>query len=91
MSNQFRELCARLGIQGLRSHDLSHTCGTRLAELVYGVTTISNSKVLGYSSLTMSIGYIHPEYSIKKAVEDLAKFESFTTNINTTEKLESPS
>ncbi len=88
IGNRFRRLCATLGIQGLRFHDLRHTCGTRLAELGYDVATIS--KVLGHSSITMSMRYVHPKDLLRKAVEDLDKFINSTANFTTNENLKNP-
>jgi integrase len=83
ISDKFRLLCKRLGVQGLRFHDLRHTCGTRLAEKGYGIETIS--KVLGHSSIVMSMRYVHPKESVKRAMEDLATFESRATQTTTHE------
>jgi integrase len=84
IGNQFRRLCAKLGIHGLRFHDLRHTCGTRLSELGCDVATIS--KVLWHSSITMSTRYLHTKDLRRKAVEDLGKFTDSTTKITTTER-----
>lgn len=86
ISVRFRTLCRRLGIKDLRFHDLRHTCGTRLAERGHGIETIS--KALGHSSITMSMRYVHPKDSVKRAMEDLANFESMATNIATSKELE---
>ncbi len=88
LSNKFVELCKGLGIQELSFHDLRHTCGTRLAERGHGIETIS--KVLGHSSISMSMRYVHPKESVKRAMEDLANFENFTTNFATDENHEYP-
>lgn len=88
ISIRFSTLCKRLGIKDLRFHDLRHTCGTRLAEKGHGIETIS--KVLGHSSITMSMMYVHPKDSVKRAMEDLANFESLTTNLTTSEDLDNP-
>jgi integrase len=89
ISTQLRRLRSRLGIGELRFHDLRHTCGTRLAELGHDVATIS--KVLGHSSVNMSMRYVHPKESVKRAMEDLEKFESLATNFTTNDNLEIPS
>jgi len=88
VGNRFTRLCAKLGIGGLRFHDLRHTCGTRLAEMGYDLGAIS--KVLGHSSIAMSMRYVHPKDSIKKAMEDLANYKTFATNFTTTKNLEEP-
>lgn len=86
LGKRFHELCKKLGIQGLRFHDLRHTCGTRLAEKGHGIETIS--KVLGHSSLTMSMRYVHLKESIKRAMEDLVDYELLATQIATHEETE---
>lgn len=86
LGKRFFELCKKLGIQGLRFHDLRHTCGTRLAEKGHGIETIS--KVLGHSSIIMSMRYVHPKESIKRAMEDLADYEALATQIATHEETE---
>lgn len=83
VSERFMRLCIKLGIQGLRFHDLRHTCGTRLAEMGKDISTIS--KALGHSSINMSMRYIHPKESVKRALEDLANYKSFATNFTTNE------
>ena len=70
LSNRFRYLCQKLEIDNLRFHDLRHTCGTRLAELGYDVSTIA--QVLGHSTLQMSMRYVHPKQVVKDALEKLA-------------------
>jgi integrase len=88
VGDRFTRLCTKLGIRGLRFHDLRHTCGTRLAEIGYDVGAIS--KVLGHSSITMSMRYVHPKDSIKKAMEDLANYKTLATSFTTSEKLYGP-
>jgi integrase len=88
ISIRFSKLCKRLGIEDLRFHDLRHTCGTRLAEKGHGIETIS--KALGHSSITMSMSYVHPKDSVRRAMEDLANFESLATNFATSEDLDKP-
>jgi integrase len=88
ISVRFSTLCRRLGIKDLRFHNLRHTCGTRPAERGHGIETIS--KALGHSSITMSMRYVNPRESVKRAMEDLANFESLATNFATTQELEEP-
>jgi integrase len=83
LGKKFHGLCKKLGIQGLRFHDLRHTCGTRLAEQGHGIETIS--KVLGHSSVKMSMRYVHPKESVRRALEDLANYEGFATHSTTHE------
>jgi integrase len=85
ISARFAKLCRELGVKDFRFHDLRHTCGTRMAERGHGVETIS--KALGHASITMSSRYVHPKESVKRAMEDLANFESFATNLAASQEL----
>jgi integrase len=83
--SRFRKLCVKLGIKGLSFHCLRHTCGTRLAEIGYDISTIS--KMLGHSSPIMSMRYVHPKDVLRRAVEDLDKYTNSTTKITITEEM----
>ncbi|MGE5446036.1 MAG: tyrosine-type recombinase/integrase [Ignavibacteriales bacterium] len=83
ISGRFMRLCIKLGLQGLRFHDLRHTCGTRLAEMGKDISTIS--KALGHSSINMSMRYVHPKESVKRAMDDLDNYRSFATSSTTSE------
>ncbi|MGE5444459.1 MAG: site-specific integrase [Ignavibacteriales bacterium] len=83
ITTRFTRLCKKLGIQGLSFHCLRHTCGTRLAEMGKDISTIS--KALGHSSVNMSMRYVHPRESVKRAMDDLANYRSFATNLATNE------
>ena len=65
--------CRRADIKGLHFHDLRHTAGTRMNESGVGIVAIS--KILGHSSVELTMKrYIHPEDSLRDAVEKLANF-----------------
>ncbi len=86
LSNRFTYLCKGLGIDGVSFHSLRHTCGTRLAEMGKDISTIS--KALGHSSINMSMRYVHPKESVRRAMDELANFRSFTTNSPPNEDLD---
>lgn len=83
LCNKFVRLCTKLGVQGFSFHGLRHTYGTRLAEMGNDISTIS--KALGHSSVNMSMRYVHPKESVKRAMEDLANYKSFAINFTTSE------
>ena len=56
--NAFLLACNRAGIKNLRFHDLRHTFATRL--VLAGVDLATVSKLLGHSSITMTMRYSHP-------------------------------
>jgi integrase len=59
------------GILEFRFHDCRHTCATRMVEA--GVDLVTVSKILGHSSITMTMKYAHPtDESMRRAVEKLA-------------------
>ncbi|MGE5444914.1 MAG: site-specific integrase, partial [Ignavibacteriales bacterium] len=88
LCHKFVQLCKRLGVQGMGFHGLRHTCGTRLAEMGKDISTIS--KALGHSSINMSMRYVHPKESVKRAMDDLVNYRSFATSFATNEGLEYP-
>src|ERR1700758_5195346 len=75
-----------VGIQGLRFHDLRHTAATRMAESGIGIDKVS--KILGHSSIQMTMRYSHPDNSLREAVEALANFRNSTTKTATNRDLE---
>ncbi len=68
----FQGACRRSNIKGLRFHDLRHTAATRMIET--GASIVAVSKILGHSTLSMTMRYAHPENSLIEAVEKLANF-----------------
>ena len=58
-----------------RFHDLRHTAGTRMIES--GVNVVLVSKILGHSDINLTVKrYIHPEESLRDAVEKLANLNT---------------
>lgn len=83
ISTLFDRLCKKLGIKGVRFHDLRHTAATRMVESDISIDKVS--KILGHSSIQMTMRYSHPDNSLGEAVETLANFTSEAT-ISTTHK-----
>jgi len=68
----FANSCKRAGIKNLRFHDLRHTFATRL--VLAGVDLATVSKLLGHSSIQMTMRYAHPTpEALKNAVSKLNK------------------
>lgn len=63
----------RANLKDLRFHDLRHTAGTRLGEK--GVTVQAINKILGHADIRTTMRYVHPDYSLREAVEKLADSE----------------
>jgi integrase len=81
----FLNACRRANIQGLRFHDLRHTAGTRMQESGVGIVEIT--KILGNTSLEMTMKrYVHPEESLRSAVDKLADFNKDCSNNCSNEK-----
>ena len=78
LKGAFERLCKKVGISGLRFHDLRHTAATRMIEA--GASIVSVSKILGHADLKTTMCYTHPDTSLKEAVELLTtRFsDSFT-------------
>jgi integrase len=83
--NAFLLACKRANIKNLRFHDLKHTFATRL--VLSGVDLATVSKLLGHSSIQMTMRYSHPTpEALKKAVStlDSPKSENFVSkNVST--------
>jgi integrase len=61
------------GIQGLRFHDLRHTAASRM--VAAGIDLVTVSKILGHSSITMTMRYAHPTpENMRLAVHKLGEF-----------------
>jgi site-specific recombinase XerD len=67
----FKNACKRVGIKGLRFHDLRHNFANKLVE--NGVDIVTVSELLGHSDINLTVKrYSHPSPSHKKqAVESL--------------------
>lgn len=50
--------CRRAEIHGVRFHDLRHTAASRMVER--GIDLVTVSKILGHSSIQMTMRYAHP-------------------------------
>ena len=69
----FGNACRRADIKELVFHDLRHTVGTRMLESGVGIVEIS--EILGHSSIELTRKrYLHPNQSLRDAVEKLANF-----------------
>jgi integrase len=76
----FKNACRRVNIKGLRFHDLRHTAGTRMLESIVNIVAIS--EILGHSSIDITKRrYLHPDYSVREAVEKLALFNNNRSQI----------
>lgn len=69
----FKTACENAKIKDLRFHDLRHSAATRMVEA--GVDLVTVSKILGHSSIQMTMRYAHPTpENMRMAVEKLADF-----------------
>ena len=72
VKNSFRAACKEAKIKGLRFHDLRHTAATKMVEAGVDIATVS--KILGHSSIMMTMRYAHPgEKTMRTAAEKLAQ------------------
>lgn len=67
----FNNACKNSNINGLRFHDLRHTAATRMLE--NGANIVAVSSILGHSSLSITMRYVHPDSSLVDAVNCLIK------------------
>jgi len=61
-------------LNDVRFHDLRHTSATRMIES--GANIVAVSKILGHSTLNMTMRYAHPDDSIREALENLTSLSS---------------
>jgi len=54
----FKAACRRAEIKGVRLHDLRHTAASKMIEA--GADLVTVSKILGHSSIQMTMRYAHP-------------------------------
>jgi integrase len=82
MKRAFKSACKRAEIKGLRLHDLRHTAASWMVEA--GVDLVTVSKILGHSSIQMTMRYAHPTpENMKRAVERLVEILDLTCQKNT--------
>ncbi len=68
----FKSACERAEIKELRLHDLRHTSATKMIEA--GVDLVTVSKILGHSSIQMTMRYAHPTpENMQRAVNKLGE------------------
>ena len=85
----FKTACKNAGIKGLRFHDLRHTAATRMVEARVDLVTVS--KILGHSSIQMTMRYAHPTpENMRLAVEKLGEFYEQTRQKVDTIKIREP-
>ena len=72
LNRAYRLALEKANIQGLRFHDLRHTAATRMVESNAPIVAVM--KILGHSSLEMTMRYAHPQDSLKDAVEALTSY-----------------
>jgi integrase len=72
VKNSFKVTCKNANINSLRFHDLRHSAASRMIQA--GVDLVTVSRILGHSSIQMTMRYIHTTTEIMRdAVEKLAK------------------
>ena len=70
---EFKRACRGAEIKGVRFHDLRHTAATRMIEA--GVDLVTVSRILGHSSIQMTMRYAHPTpENMRHAVQKLGEF-----------------
>ena len=75
----FKNACERANIKNLRLHDLRHTTATWMIEAGIDLATVS--KILGHSSIQMTMRYVHPTpENMQRAVDVLG--EMFNSSIS---------
>jgi integrase len=68
----FKGACRRAEIKGVRFHDLRHTAASRMVEA--GIDLVTVSKILGHSSIQMTMRYAHPTpENMRLAVQKLGE------------------
>jgi len=72
ITKAFKTVCRKAGIKNFRIHDLRHTAATKMIEA--GVDLVTVSKILGHSSIQMTMRYAHPtQANMRNAVEKLGE------------------
>lgn len=71
VKKSFHSACRKAGIKGLRFHDLRHTAASMMIEA--GADLVTVSKILGHSTIQMTMRYCHPTAeTMSQAVDALA-------------------
>ena len=84
VKTSFKTACKKVAIKGLRFHDLRHTAATKMVEAGIDIATVS--KILGHSSIVMTMRYAHPgEKTMRAAAEKLGQIYE-----QTRQKVDSP-
>lgn len=80
VKKSFATACRRAGIKDFHFHDLRHTFASQLVMNGVDITTVS--KLLGHSTLTMTLRYAHlaPNH-LKNAVDVLSRLNSLHDNL----------
>jgi integrase len=77
VKNSFKTACKIANIKGFRFHDTRHTAATKMIEA--GVDIVTLSRILGHSSIQMTMRYSHPgEKTMREAAEKLGKIYNQT-------------
>jgi len=84
VKNSFKAACSNAKIEGLRFHDLRHSAASRMIQA--GVDLVTVSRILGHSSIQMTMRYVHSTTDIiRDALDKLAKIYE-----QTRQKVDSP-
>ena len=86
LKRAFHTACKNAGTKGLRFHDLRHTAATRMVES--GANIVAVSRILGHADLKTTMRYVHPDDSLREAVENLGNFNTNRPENRTSEKTE---
>lgn len=72
INTSFKTACDRAKITELRIHDLRHTAATKMIER--GIDLVTVSKILGHSTIQMTMRYAHPTpENMQRAVDKLSE------------------
>ena len=85
----FKTACKNAEIKGLRFHDLRHTAATRMVEAMVDLVTVS--KILGHSTIQMTMRYAHPTpENMRLVVDKLGEFYEQTRQKVDTVEIKKP-
>jgi integrase len=74
----FQATMKRADIKGFRFHDLRHTAATRMVEAEVPLFTVG--QILGHTDPKTTMRYAHPDDSLKRGVETLARYNHDTNS-----------